>query len=494
MTRDTYAPAMPADSVVLKSATELAALVRRGEITPSELLEHAISRYERHNPAVNAVIVTRIDEARAHAAQLDREAAAGEFRGPLHGVPMTIKEAYDWGDTPATWGNPKWRDNVTGTDAPAVQRMVAAGAVIYGKTNVPLMLGDWQSFNEIYGTTNNPWDLTRVPGGSSGGSAASLATGMAALELGSDIGASIRNPAHYCGVFGHKPTMSLVPYQGHVVPGMLPEVDISVCGPMARSAGDLDVALSILAGPAGFDATGYRVALPEARQTKLTEFKVAVMLDTPVIANDTVMLDRLQWAVDQLAAAGCTVVEATPDIDQHEYFENYLMLLRAATGAMFDDEQYAAAVAASGNWANGDTSYQALVDHAVSMSHREWWQHHNRREAYRHRWAEFFGEYDLLLCPTAASTAYPHDHTGTRATRQIPINGAPEPVVDQLFWAGWSCNAYLPGTVAPVGLCADGLPAGLQIVAPHLHDRRSIRFATLMERELGGFVPPPGFE
>jgi len=489
-----YDQHMADDSIMLRTASELAAMVRRGDIAPSELLEHAIIRYERHNPAVNAVIVTRIEEARAHAAVLDAEAAAGTFRGPLHGVPMTIKEAYDWADTPSTWGNVEWRDNVPGTDAVTVERLIDAGAVIYGKTNVPFMLGDWQSFNEIYGTTNNPWDLSRVPGGSSGGSAVALATGMAALELGSDIGASIRNPAHYCGVFGHKPTMSLVPFEGHVVPGMLPEVDISVCGPLARSAADLDLALSVLAGPTGLNSTGYKVALPEARQTRLSEFKVAVMLDTPVIENDTVMLDQLQHAVDALAAAGCVIEEATPDIDQHEYFENYLMLLRGATGAMSSDDVFAAAVEGSAAWDSGDRSYQALVDHAMTMSHREWFQHHNRREGYRNRWAEFFGDYDLLLCPTAASTAYPHDHTGTRATRRIPINGGTELVVDQLFWAGWSCNSYLPGTVAPVGLCADGLPAGIQIVAPHLQDRRSIRFAELVERELGGFVPPPGYE
>ncbi|MGA1220381.1 MAG: amidase family protein [Ilumatobacteraceae bacterium] len=250
----------------------------------------------------------------------------------------------------------------------------------------------------------------------------------------------------------------------------------------------------MLAGPTGLNSTGYKVALPEARQTRLSEFKVAVMLDTPVIENDTVMLDQLQRAVDALAAAGCVIEEATPDIDQHEYFENYLMLLRGATGATSNDEVFGAAVEGSAAWDNGDRSYQALVDHAMTMSHREWFQHHNRREGYRNRWAEFFGDYDLLLCPTAASTAYPHDHTGTRATRRIPINGGTEPVVDQLFWAGWSCNSYLPGTVAPVGLCADGLPAGIQIVAPHLQDRRSIRFAELVERELGGFVPPPGYE
>ncbi|MEC9181424.1 MAG: amidase family protein, partial [Actinomycetota bacterium] len=338
---------MADDTIMLRTASELAAMVRRGEVAPSELLEHAITRYERHNPAVNAVIVTRIDEARAHAAVLDAEAAAGSFRGPLHGVPMTIKEAFDWADTPSTWGNVAWRDNVPGTDAVTVQRLLDAGAVIYGKTNVPFMLGDWQSFNDIYGTTNNPWDISRVPGGSSGGSAVALATGMAALELGSDIGASIRNPAHYCGVFGHKPTMSLVPFEGLVVPGMLPEVDISVCGPLARSAADLDLALSVLAGPTGMNSTGYQVALPEARQTRLSEFKVAVMLDTPVIENDSVMLDQLQNAVDALAAAGCVVEKATPQIDQHEYFENYLMLLRAATGAQSNDEVFAAALEGS---------------------------------------------------------------------------------------------------------------------------------------------------
>jgi amidase len=485
---------MHSDSVMLRPATDLAAMIRRGDITPSELLEHAITRYERHNPAINAVVVTRIELARERAKAADHAAAKGEFWGPLHGVPMTIKEAYDWEDTPSTWGNPEWANVVPSQDAPTVTRMLNAGAVIYGKTNVPLMLGDWQSFNAIYGCTNNPWDLGRTPGGSSGGSAASLATGMAAIEMGSDIGASIRNPAHYCGVFGHKPTMSLVPFEGHTTPGNLPEVDISVCGPMARSAGDLDLALSILAGPVGDRATGYRVALPEARQTRLSEFRVGVMLDTSVIANDTKMLDQLQSTVDALAAAGLNVTEAAPDINQAEFFENYLMLLRSATGAMFNDADYAAAQAASHRWDEGDRSYQALVDHAVTMSHREWWQHHNRREGYRLKWAEFFDTYDLLLCPTAASAAFPHDHEGTRAQRKIPINGQMEPVVDQLFWAGWSCNVFLPGTTAPAGFTTDGLPVGLQIVAPYLQDRRSIRFAALMEREIGGFVPAPGYE
>ncbi len=465
-------------------------------MTAAEALEGALDRYERFNPAVNAVVVSRVDAARRRAAQADAALAAGECWGPLHGVPMTIKEAFDWAGTPSTWGNPAWADNVAATDAVTVARLHQAGAVIWGKTNVPFMLSDWQSFNEIYGCTNNPWDLARVPGGSSGGSAAALATGMASLELGSDIGASIRNPAHYCGVFGHKPTYGLVPADGHAVPGASVDSDIAVCGPLARSAADLDVALEVLAGPSGWDARGYRLALaPEHRDT-LGAFRVGVMLDTPVIANSSAMIDVLQRAVDALAAAGADVSEAVPDINQHEFHQNYLMLLRAATGALADDVTWNDAQSRAHRYDDGKGDYQSLVDYAMTMSHREWFMHHNRREGYRQAWAQFFDDYDLLLCPIAASAAFVHDHSGTRPTRTIDIDGRQELGVDQLFWAGWSCSVYLPATVAPAGLTDDGLnlPVGMQIVAPHLGDRRSIRYASLVERTLGGFVAPPGYE
>ena len=480
----------------LMPATELASLIRQGKVSAADALEGAIERYERFNPAVNAVILTRMAEARERAAAADAALAAGECWGPLHGVPMTIKEAFDWAGTPSTWGNPAWADDVAKTDAVTVSRLQRAGAVIWGKTNVPLMLGDWQSFNDIYGCTNNPWDLTRVPGGSSGGSAVALATGMASLELGSDIGASIRNPAHYCGVFGHKPTFDLVPWEGHATPGCEVGLDIAVCGPLARSAADLDVALDVLAGPTGFPAAGYGVSLPVEHRDSLGAFRVGVMLDTPVIRNSSAMIDTLQRAVDGLVAAGADVSEAAPDIDQHEFHENYLMLLRAATGALADDEMWEDAQSRSHRFAEGARDYQARFEHAMTMSHREWFGHHNKREGYRRAWARFFDDYDLLLCPIAASAAFVHDHTGTRPTRTIDIDGRQELGVDQLFWAGWSCSVYLPGTVAPAGLTADGLnlPVGIQIVAPHLADRRSIRYASLIERTLGGFVSPPGYE
>ena len=479
------------------SATDLAAQIASKQATAADALAAVAEKYERLNPELNAVIVTRLDEARQRAAAADEATARGESWGPLHGVPMTIKEASEWADTPTTWGNPEWANNVPGSNAVAVQRLLDAGAVIYGKTNVPLLLSDWQSFNAIYGTTNNPWDQSRGPGGSSGGAAAALATGMTALELGSDIGGSIRNPAHYCGVFGHKPTFGVVPTQGHEVPGWVAPMDIAVCGPLARCADDLDLALSVLAGPTGFDAAGYRIDLAAEPRSQLSDFRVGVMLDTDVIATSTVLQDALQTAVDQLAAAGADVAVAVPPIDQYEYFDNYLMMSRSAKSVFIDDAGYADALELAKHYDKSQPygrsvrEMQARVSYAATLTHRAWLRQNEQREGYRRAWAEYFDSFDLLLCPAAASTAFLHDHSATRIERTIAINGKQELAVDQLFWAGWSCSTFLPATVAPVGLASDGLPAGIQIVAPHLGDRRSIRYAKLIEQTLGGFVPPP---
>ena len=244
-----------------KTAVDLAAMIRRKEIGCLELLDHFIARGEAYNEGLNAIVVWRVEEARVRARAADDALARGESCGPLHGVPMTIKESYDWVGTPTTWGVPDLKDNIAETNSVVVERMLAAGANLFGKTNVPLLLGDWETFNEIYGTTNNPWDVARVPGGSSGGSAAALAAGLTAIESGSDIGASIRNPAHYCGVYGHKPTWGLVPLRGQAMPGSLSHADISVVGPLARGAEDLALALQAMAGPDLLEADGVDLLL-----------------------------------------------------------------------------------------------------------------------------------------------------------------------------------------------------------------------------------------
>ena len=249
--------------IPFRSAKQLASLIRRKKVGCLELLDIYLERIERHNSKINAIIFMNVDEARKRARAADRALANGNVWGPLHGVPMTIKESYDVVGMPTTWGLPHLQDNCPQRNAIAVDRFLAAGAVLFGKTNVPLYLADWQSFNKIYGTTNNPWDVTRVPGGSSGGSAAALAAGLTGLEAGSDIGASIRNPAHYCGVYGHKPTYGVVTPRGQALPGVVAVSDISAVGPMARSATDLALALDVMSGPDHIDGAGWQLCLPK---------------------------------------------------------------------------------------------------------------------------------------------------------------------------------------------------------------------------------------
>jgi len=237
------------------SAKRQAALVRKGAIGARELLEHYIARIERLDGRLNAVVVRDFERARKRAAALDRDRAKGVV-GRLQGVPMTIKESFDIAGLPTTWGNPALKGHRAKADSVTVARYAAAGAVLFGKTNVPLNLADWQSFNAVYGTTGNPWDLLRVPGGSSGGSAAALAAGLTGMETGSDIGASIRNPAHYCGVFGHKPTYGICPQAGHMIFDNVDELDMAVVGPLARSAEDLAIGLDIMAGWDGSEGLG----------------------------------------------------------------------------------------------------------------------------------------------------------------------------------------------------------------------------------------------
>src|SRR5690606_5367217 len=283
------------------------------------LLPYTTLFRSRYNPRLNAIIWQDAEGARERARAADAARSKGESRGPLHGLPMTFKESFDIAGAPTTWGLPEYADTKAERHSLAVQRFVDAGAIPFGKTNVPVMLADWQTFNPVYGTTNNPWDLSRTPGGSSGGSAAALAAGLTGLEAGSDIGASIRNPAHYCGVFGHKPTYGICPPNGHALPGVVVPADISVIGPLARSADDLDLALSVMAGPDEIDGAGWRLELPASRRSRLGAFKVAVMLDDPCSEVDLAVQDRIAAVADFLAKQGATVSPtARPAVDTRE--------------------------------------------------------------------------------------------------------------------------------------------------------------------------------
>jgi amidase len=482
--------------LALRSAAALAAAIRAREIGCRELLEHYLARVEQHNPALNAIIVTDLSRARQRADAADAALARGESWGALHGLPITVKESFDVIGMPTTWGLSELKANLPTANALAVDRLLAAGAVIFGKTNVPVLLADSQSYNPVYGTTNNPWDPSLTPGGSSGGAAAALAAGLTGLEIGSDIGGSIRNPAHYCGVYGHKPTYGIAPPRGQALYGNVAASDISVIGPLGRSAEDLALALDIIAGPDPIEAAGWRLDLAQPRSNALSDYRIAVMLDDPNCEVDREVQDILQCLVDFVAGEGAQINDrARPDVDTAELHAVYIKLLRSATSRRLTEELFARDNETARGLNPADQSYFARMIRAHTLSHRSWLAANEERHRLRLKWADFFRDYDLLLCPVTAGAAYPHDHDheGERWKRMIQINGKPRPTINDLFWAGLSGLVYLPATVAPAGITAKGLPVGVQIVGPQYGDKSCIAFAGLLERAYRGFVAPPDF-
>jgi amidase len=478
--------------IAFAPATTLARMVRTGRIGARELLEHYLARAKAHDGALNAIVVKDIARARKAAAAVDRARASGEALPPLAGVPMTVKESFNLTGHPTTWGDPAFAGTKARTDALAVTRFREAGAVIFGKTNVPLMLADWQSTNAVYGTTNNPWDVTRTPGGSSGGSAAALAAGMTGLEIGSDIGASIRNPAHYCGLFGHKPTWGICSPKGHSLGTVAPS-DISAIGPLARSAGDLALALDIMAGPDEIDGTGWALTLPKPRVAGLKGLRVAVVAEDANAEVDTRYSALLADLARALRREGAKVsLTARPAFDTTEMARLYILMLRAATSARLTDAAAARWQAEAAKRGPDDASYVALMARGNLLAHRDWLKLNEARHVMRHAWASFFEDWDVVLTPVASGPAFPHDHAGERHERTIMVNGHAQPVTDQLFWAGYPGLFYLPATVAPLGLI-DGLPVGVQIIGAQYADRTTIRVAQLLEKAWRGFTPPPGY-
>jgi len=475
------------------TALELAARIRAGEISSTELTRHYIDRIERYDGKINAVVVRIFDEALEHAAEADRALAAGRDLGPLHGVPMTIKESYVIAGTPSTWGIEDFRENVSDTDGLSVKRFRNAGAHFLGKTNVPTELADFQSYNPIYGTTGNPWDTTRTPGGSSGGSAAALAAGLTGLEAGSDIGGSIRNPAHYCGVYGHKPTYGIIPMSGHELVANMPEADLAVCGPLARGADDLRVALGIMAGPAGREALGWKLDLPPADFSSLADLRVAIWPTDETAPVAAEVADRVVMVGETLSRLGATVSDsARPAFDVAAAHRNYQTLLWSVMTANLPDKAIEEAAASAAALNPHDDSFAALQTRATVLPHRDWLRNNVERERLRLAWGAFFEDWDILLCPQMATTAFPHDHRPF-IERTITVDNEQQAYWKQLFWAGMIVNAYLPSTVFPTGPSRDGLPIGVQAVSAPYRDYRTIEFARLIGDEIGGFTPPPGY-
>jgi amidase len=473
-------------------AVELAAAIAAGRISATEALDACLARVEAYNPVINAIVETDIEAARASARAADAACASGKTLGPLHGVPMTVKDSFDLAGFPSTFGRPERRNHRAERDALAVERLKAAGAIVFGKTNVPKDLADWQSYNEIYGDTVNPWDVLRTPGGSSGGAAAALATGIAALEFGSDIGGSIRIPAHCCGVYGHKPTFGIVPLRGHAFSPDDADSDILVGGPLARSAQDLALALDLTAGADPAAGSAWRLELPDEPRESLRGFRIAVLTGDERYPVDADTRAALNDAVDFLAAEGAEVLrDPGLPMPSEELWRLYLGLLRGATSARLTEEEARAAAARADETDPADVGYGAVMLRALGQSHHTWLRANDRRTWLRNRWREFFRGVDALITPMMATAAFPHIRGIAKQDQQLDVDGTMRPIADTYYWIGLASVTGLPATVAPAGASRDGLPIGLQIVGPEFHDRRCIKLAGFLEQGFRKFAPPP---
>ena len=467
------------------TAYGLADAIRGREVSAREALEYFVGRVEERDGPINSVVHWDLDRARADADDADRAIARGDELGPLHGVPITIKDSFQTEGCITTSGAPELADFVPTEDAWPVARLREAGAIVYAKTNLPIFAGDIQSYNEVYGTTNNPHDLSRTAGGSSGGSAAALAMGFTPLELGSDIGGSIRVPAHYCGVKGHKPSYGIVPAHGQIpgMPGTFTQADLAVCGPMARSARDLENVLKILAGPDRWNTAGWRLELPERPVDDFSQLRIAAWLDDPYCAVDastTRVLGRLVEAIE--SAGGRVDTEARPDFTLEKVDTVFKALLFAALSGEHSYERIEELARI-----DGDTPFDR-ARRSAAQRHRAWLANNERRLQIRERWRTFFEHYDVILMPVQPRAAIPHDHSEPQWNRTVEIDGVERPYLDLFGWTGPAGAAFLPATVVPAGMSDDALPIGVQIVGPYLHDITTIRAARLISKLCGG--PP----
>ncbi len=473
------------------SASGMLAALEAREISSAELVELQIERIERLNGPINAIIIETFDRARAAAVEADRRRARGET-GALLGLPFTLKESNEVAGLPCTAGMDIFKGYVPATDGPLPATTFAAGAALLGKTNIPVALADWQADSPIYGRANNPYDLGRSPGGSTGGGAAALAAGLTPLEFGSDIGGSTRVPAAFCGVYGLRPSETAVPRTGSFPMSTLPNVTsvLAVQGPLARSAGDLELALDAVAGPEVGEDAGWKLTIPAARSETLRGLRVAVLPPIDWVPVDNEILAAQESLAAALSRAGATVRVAAPEgIDIESYYNDYNrgLLARTTAGQPLEERQ-AQAIAAR----KGDPRFGPAVADGFNMSFPDFAMLMARREQARAAYREFFREWDVLLCPMTLTAAFPHEERVFH-TRTLTVNGREEPYRLQLVYPSLATFAGQPAVAFPVGLNRAGLPIGLQAIGPYLEDRTPIRFAQLVERERGGFVRPPGF-
>ncbi|MDF1763268.1 MAG: amidase [Oleibacter sp.] len=483
------------------SITELATALSEKEVSSRGLVEYFQDRISTLNPALNAVVSHNFDAALARADEADAAMARGESWGPLHGIPMTVKDTFEVVGMPCTAGASILAKHKPTTNAVTVQRLLDAGAIIYGKTNVPKFASDIQTYNKVYGQTNNPWDVTRTPGGSSGGAAASLAAGFSPIELGSDLAGSIRTPCHFCGVFGHKPSAGLVPFRGHIpgMPGTQAEPDMAVVGPMARTAGDLELMMDLLADAGPLQADGWSFQLPATKTRSKSDWKVLLWLDDPLCSVDASLKDVYMAMTESLEQAGVKVTIGAPkNVSLMSFFPTYMSMLGAVLSASIP----LSARLASGLLGRIVGPLRKLLGVGVgsdeflkgmAQSHSHWLRNNEYRFRLRNKFVTVFEQYDVVLTPVAMLAALKHLNDKPVPKRKLLVNDESRAYTDMFMWIASASLTGLPATSAPVGLTKEGLPVGIQIIGDFGRDRDTIQFAGVLEEVLGGFSAPPNF-
>ncbi len=476
------------------TANELTGAIRDRELSSRELLGHMLARVEQRNRGLNAIVALDADRAWAAASAADAATARGEAAGPLHGLPMTVKDVWETEGLVTSAGAAELKEYVPQADALAVGRLKAAGAIIFGKSNTPLYAGDFQTFNDVYGITSNPWDLTRTAGGSSGGAAAAVAAGFTPLELGSDIGGSIRNPAHYNGVYGLKPSWGVVPSRGHIPgpPGSLVETDVNCGGPLARSLGDLRTALTVVAGPVPEDAAAWHLNLdPGPEIGTVASVRVATVFaegsDLLPVARD--VRDSLDRFASRLAAAGVQVDAVPLPVPLADGLRSWQELVLPIIGTGLPNEEFAAFAELEA--VSGDDP-MLTAGRALASRYRSWARANANRQRQRAAWATMFQHYDVVLAPVMPTTAFPHDTARPITDRVLDVDGTAVPHLIAMAWCGAIGSVLLPVATLPIGPTSAGLPVGIQVIGPFLSDLRLLRIAELFQAAAGtAFIPPP---
>jgi amidase len=475
---------------LFSSARDMLDALASKEISSTELTEMHIDQIEARDGELNAIPVPTFERARDSARAADEKLAGGESAALL-GLPMTLKESTQTAGLPQTAGLEPFKGYSPTEDGVVASAIFDAGANLLGKTNIPVALGDWQADSPVYGRTHNPWDTTRTPGGSTGGGGAALAAGMTPLEIGSDIGGSIRVPAAYCGAYGHRPSETAIPRSGSFPLADLPNPAflMGVQGPLARTSRDLELLFDVVAGPDLFEDVAWRLHLPESRAEKLEDFRIAVMPEIPGARASSVMKSRVDELAAMLSNEGAKVEVTQPEIDLEQYYLDYVRTLNCMVSQGQPREQLLAQAAELRK--SDDATSQAMAD-GLSMLAIEYLGVVTRRQASLVAWQRFFTDWDVWIGPQTLDSAFPHQ-TGGLLDRKLIVDDEEVPYFSNIIYSMLAIFCGLPSTAFPAGQDQGGLPLGLQAVGPYLEDRTTLRFAQLVEDRWFSFEKPPGF-